>query len=118
MPFEEKNTDLVERLQETLKVKHSTARVYASSLRQLASNVKIKFDGDDISWITRRKVLNYVSKTVNLTRRKNLASGAIAGQKLLGDEKKEAKKKQVNQSWVALKILHGMCLHPQHQLMF
>ncbi len=93
MPFEKKNTDLVERLQETLKVKHSTARVYASSLRQLASNVKITFEGADVSWITRRKVLNYVGKTVNLTRRKNLASGAIAGLKLLGDEKKEAKKK-------------------------
>ena len=103
MPFDKKNTDLTDKLQETLKVKHSTARVYASSLRQLASHLKITFEGADVSWLIRRKVLNYVHKVVNLTRRKNMASGAIAGLKLIGDDKKEAKKKLGNYREILMK---------------
>ena len=88
MPFDENdNKTLTKKLEEALKVKHSTARVYASSLRQLATLLKIEFKDADVSWLTKRKVINHLSNIVNLTRRKNLASGAVAGLKLLGNQK-------------------------------
>ena len=68
-------------------MKHATARVYASSIRQLATLMKIEFKDADIQWLTKRKVVNYLNNVVNLTRRKNLASGAVSGLKLLGNQK-------------------------------
>ena len=88
MPYDENdNTKLTEKLEEALNVKHSTARVYASSIRQLATLLKITFTGADVSWLTKRKVVNHLNNVVNLTKRKNLASGAVAGLKLLGNQK-------------------------------
>ena len=88
MPYDENdNTKLTAKLEEALKVKHTTARVYASSIRQLATLLKIKFTGADVSWLTKRKVVNHLNNVVNLTRKKNLASGAVAGLKLLGNQK-------------------------------
>lgn len=88
MPYDaHDNKDLTKKLEVALKVKHTTARVYASSIRQLSTLIKIPFEGADIEWLKRRKVVNYLNSVVNLTRRKNLASGAIAGLKLLGNQK-------------------------------
>ena len=88
MPFDaHDNTKLTKKLEEALKVKHATARVYASSIRQLATLMKIDFKDTDIEWLTKRRVVNFLNNVVNLTRRKNLASGAVAGLKLLGNQK-------------------------------
>jgi len=88
MPFDaHDNKVLTKKLEEALKVKHATARVYASSIRQLATLLKIEYKDDDIQWLTKRKVVNYLNNIVNLTRRKNLASGAVSGLKLLGNQK-------------------------------
>ena len=88
MPFDaHDNTVLTKKLEEALNVKHATARVYASSIRQLATLMKIEFKDADIKWLTKRRVVNFLNNVVNLTRRKNLASGAVSGLKLLGNQK-------------------------------
>ena len=68
MPFDaHDNKVLTKKLEEALKVKHATARVYASSIRQLATLMKIEFKDADIQWLTKRKVVNYLNNVVNLT---------------------------------------------------
>ena len=88
MPFESKNQVLIDKLEATLKVRRSTARVYASTLATLSRSVKIPpEDVDSLTWLTKKKVLTYVGDVNNLTKRKNLASGIVAGLKVIGEKK-------------------------------
>ena len=88
MPFESKNKDLIDKLHEALKVKRSTARVYASTLATLARNLNIPpTDVTNLTWLTKRRILKFVGDVNNLTKRKNLASGIIAGLKVLKEKK-------------------------------
>jgi len=88
MPFESKNKDLIDKLQEALSVKRSTARVYASTLATLARNVNIPpEDVTSLTWLTKKRIVKFVSDVNNLTKRKNLASGIVAGLKVLKEKK-------------------------------
>jgi len=55
MPFESKNKDLIDKLQEALSVKRSTARVYASTLATLARNVNIPPRGCDQPYVAHKE---------------------------------------------------------------
>ena len=88
MPFESKNKTLTDKLEAALKVRRSTARVYASTLATLARNIKIPpTEVDGLAWLTKKKILKYTSDINNLTKRKNLASGIVAGLKVIGEKK-------------------------------
>lgn len=91
MPIEAKNTKLTKRLSEKLKVKHNTGRVYASLIKQmwLRTSKEATHDNlpDDLGFLKSSKTKAYVKGIVNLTRRKNHANAAVAGLKLVDDEK-------------------------------
>ena len=87
MPIDVKNKVLIDTFEDKLKVKRSTARVYASQLVTLARNMKIPFDLKDLVWLKKAKVLRHVGNVNNLTRRKNTASAIIAGLKVVGEKK-------------------------------
>lgn len=91
MPLEKKNTKLTKRLAEKLKVKQNTARVYASLLKQmwLRTSKEATHDNmpDDLGFLKSSKTKGYVRGIVNLTRRKNHSNAAVAGTKLIDDEK-------------------------------
>ena len=70
MDLTPKNTVLIDRFEKTLKVKRSTARVYASSIASLAKKMNEKTD--DLSWLKKKKIKKHVADINNLTRRKNL----------------------------------------------
>ena len=54
MDLTPKNTVLIDRFEKTLKVKRSTARVYASSIASLAKKMNEKTD--DLSWLKKKKI--------------------------------------------------------------
>ena len=85
MDLTPKNTVLIDRFEKTLKVKRSTARVYASSIASLAKKMNEKTD--DLSWLKKKKIKKHVAEINNLTRRKNLASGIIAALKVIDERK-------------------------------
>ena len=85
MDLTPKNTVLIDRFEKTLKVKRSTARVYASSIASLAKKMNEKTD--DLSWLKKKKIKKHVADINNLTRRKNLASGIIAALKVIDERK-------------------------------
>jgi len=87
MPFAPKNTKVTDLIVGKLGVRRSTARVYASTLAMVAREVKLKDGIEDLTWLRKKKVLKFVSNINNLTRRKNTASGIIAGLKTIGDKK-------------------------------
>lgn len=74
-----KNIVLIDRFEKALKVKRSTARVYASAIGSLAR--KMNESIEDLSWLTKKKYLKHVGDINNLTSRKNLAAALIAGLK-------------------------------------
>jgi hypothetical protein len=78
-----KNTVLIDRFEKALKVKRSTARVYASSIGSLAR--KLDQSVDDLSWLKMKRLIKHVGDINNLTRRKNLAAGIIAGLKVIDE---------------------------------
>ena len=56
MPFEKKNTVLTDKLEDKLKVRRSTARVYASILATLSRVQKIPpEDVDNLQWLKKKK---------------------------------------------------------------
>ena len=85
MDLTPKNTVLIDRFEKTLKVKRSTARVYASSIASLAKKMNEKTD--DLSWLKKKKIKKHVADINNLTRRKNLASGIVAALKVIDERK-------------------------------
>lgn len=88
MPFEAKNTILTDKLEGKLNVRRSTARVYASTLANLARIQKVPpEDVANLEWLKKKKLFAHVSNINNLTRRKNIASGIVAGLKVIGDKK-------------------------------
>ena len=60
MPMDAQNGELIDTFEKTLKVKRSTARVYASQIVTLAKIVKIPFDLKDLTWLKKPKVLRFV----------------------------------------------------------
>ena len=85
MDLTPKNTVLIDRFEKALKVKRSTARVYASSIASLAKKMNEKTD--DLAWLKKKKIKKHVADINNLTRRKNLASGIIAALKVIDERK-------------------------------
>ena len=62
--------------------KERTAKVYAATLRRIHRDVFKKELVDlDLKFVRKTKVLNYVKKIVNLTRRKNHATAVVMGLK-------------------------------------
>ena len=62
--------------------KERTAKVYAATLRRIHKEVyKKPLDDEDLPFLRTAKVLNFVKKIVNLTRRKNAATAVVQGLK-------------------------------------
>lgn len=62
--------------------KERTAKVYAATLRRIHREVfKTELSDFDLKFARKAKVLNYVKKIVNLTRRKNAATAVVMGLK-------------------------------------
>ena len=80
-----KNIILIDRFHKALSVKRSTARVYASAIASLSKTVNESTE--DLSWLTKKKLLKHVGDINNLTRRKNLASAIVAALKVIKEDK-------------------------------
>jgi hypothetical protein len=90
MPIPKINDNLVERLEAKLKIKHNTARSYASNIRGLWRKLnKDKPFGGSLSFVPTRKMINVVAQITNLSARKNAANAAVAALKVIGGHDKE-----------------------------
>ena len=88
MPIAKINDNLPERLEEKLKVKHSTARSYASSIRGLWRRIrKEPYDGT-LDFLGSAAMIRHIGNITNLSARKNASSAAIAGIKVTGKHDK------------------------------
>ena len=89
MPIPKINDNLVERLEAKLKIRHTTARSYASAIRGLFRQLKgdTKFNGT-LNFVTSPKLMRIVTDIPNLSKRKNSANAAIAALKILGGNAK------------------------------
>ena len=87
MPIPKINDNLVERLEEKLKIRHTTARSYASSIRGLwrKLNKDKPYDGG-LAFVATPKMMRVVGDIVNLSARKNAANAAVAALKVLGNK--------------------------------
>ena len=77
-------TKLFEVLVEALNSKERTAKVYSATIRRIHREVYGKELETDLKFIKSIKTYNYVKKIVNLTRRKNAATGLLMGAKAIG----------------------------------
>ena len=90
MPIPKINDNLVERLEAKLKIKHNTARSYASNIRGLWRKLnKDKPFGGSLSFVSTRKMIRVVADITNLSARKNAANAAVAALKVIGGHVKE-----------------------------
>ena len=90
MPIPKINDNLVERLEANLKIKHNTARSYASNIRGLWRKLnKDKPFGGSLAFVPSRKMIRAVADVTNLSARKNAANAAVAALKVIGGHEKE-----------------------------
>ena len=89
MPIAKINDNLVERLEGKLKIKHTTARSYASAIRGLYRKLgkDTPYDGS-LGFISTAKMIRVVGDIQNLSARKNAANAAVAGLKVAGGQEK------------------------------
>ena len=67
---------------DALNSKERTAKVYAASIRRIHRELyKKELEDKEFKFLRQRKTYNYVSKIVNLTRRKNAATAILIGLK-------------------------------------
>ena len=67
---------------DALNLKERTAKVYAATIRRIHREVyKKELEDEELKFLRLRKTFNYVSKIVNLTRRKNAATAILTGLK-------------------------------------
>ena len=75
-------SDLYRVLVKGNKNKERSAKVYAATLRRIHKQVyKKEMEDEDLDFLRTAKVLNFVKKIVNLTRRKNAATAIVQGLK-------------------------------------
>jgi len=94
--FEAKNVDLTDRLQEAIGCKRQSCRTYASQITRLWTSMNPdKPMPKNLKWLDSEKVLNYISKIVNLVKKKNLLVGVLSGMRLLESPRKREKTKKM-----------------------
>ena len=78
--FEAKNVDLTDRLQEAIGCKRQSCRTYASQITRLWTSMNPDRPmPKNLKWLDSEKVLNYISKIVNLVKKKISSLGCSAG---------------------------------------
>ena len=73
-------SDLFRVIVKALGRKERTAKVYAATIRRIHREIyKKELEDKTFAFLRLRKTYNYVSKIVNLTRRKNAATAILVG---------------------------------------